>query len=102
MRLYTKTGGTAIFSPEIQNPDIIPPGMSVEQFKASVSRICNPVIARVFSLQTHSSRLPKRRHPEPQWEEMGTVLQVTFFPHPEIALGLSRDQVGIKSGSSRD
>lgn len=33
---------------EIQNPGIMPPGMSIEQFKAGVSRIRNPVIASVF------------------------------------------------------
>lgn len=46
----------------------------------------------------------KGGYPEPLWEELGTVLRVTFFPHPEITkevrvgtkLGPSRDQVGTK------
>ncbi len=40
----------------------------------------------------------KRRYLEPTWEELGTVLRVTFFPHPEVAQGPS----GTKSGPSRD
>lgn len=44
-------------------------------------------------------------YPEPKWEEMGTVLRITFFPHPDIAKtvetrtksGLSWNQVGTKS-----
>lgn len=49
-----ETSGTRIFIAiyddklEIQNPGAMPPGMSIEQFKAGISRIRNPVIARVF------------------------------------------------------
>ncbi len=97
---------------EIQNPGIMPPGMSIEQLKAGVSRIRNPMIARVFGelglVEEWGSGYKRikytcQRHgyPEPQWEELGNVLRVTFFPHPEVAkittagtkLGLSRDQV---------
>lgn len=94
---------------EIQNPGIMPPGMSIEQFKAGVSRIRNPVIARIFSelglVEEWGSGYKRieeacRRdgYPEPQWEELVNVLRVTFYPHPEIV----RDQVGTKSGPSRD
>lgn len=81
---------------EIQNPGIMPPGMSIEQFKAGVSRIRNPVIARIFGelelVEEWGSGYKRIRkacqlggYPEPQWEELGTVLRVTFFPHPEVA-----------------
>jgi ATP-dependent DNA helicase RecG len=82
---------------EIQNPGIMPPGMSVEQFKAGVSRIRNPMIARVFGeldlVEEWGSGYKRIKdtckiggYPEPKWEELGTVLRVTFFPHPEVNL----------------
>ena len=88
---------------EIQNPGIMPPGMSIEQFKAGVSRIRNPVIARVFSelglieewgsgYKRIQAACQKDHYPEPKWEEMGTILRVTFFPYGTKS-GLSRDQV---------
>jgi ATP-dependent DNA helicase RecG len=87
--------------------------MSIEQFKAGVSRIRNPVIARVFGelnlVEEWGSGYKRIKeackqggYPEPQWEELGTVLRVTFFPHPDFAYEAPRDQVGTKSGPSRD
>ncbi len=99
---------------EIQNPGIMPPGMSIEQFKAGVSRIRNPVVARVFSelelIEEWGSGYKRIKdicqvggYPEPVWEELGTVMRVTFFPHPEVVKeavetkpGPSWDQVGTK------
>src|SRR5205823_3357275 len=86
----------------------MPPGMSIEQFKAGVSRIRNPVIARVFGalnlVEEWGSGYKRIKeacqhggYPEPEWEELGTVLRVTFFPHPDFATEISRDQVGTKS-----
>lgn len=94
---------------EIQNPGTMVPGMSIEQFKAGVSRIRNPVIARVFGelelveewgsgYKRIKDACQKGGYPEPVWEEFGTVLRVTFFPHPEVVQTLS----GTKSGPSRD
>ncbi len=79
---------------EIQNPGVMPPGMSIEQFKAGISRVRNPVIARIFSelglveewgsgYKRIIAACAKAGYPEPKWEELGTVLRVTFFPHPE-------------------
>lgn len=79
---------------EIQNPGIMPPGMNIEQFKAGVSRVRNPVIARVFGelglieewgsgYKRIKEACAKEGYPEPIWEELGTALRVTFFPHPE-------------------
>lgn len=72
-----------------------PPGMSIEQFKAGVSRIRNPVIARVFKelklIEEWGSGYKRIKevcqnegYPEPLWEELGTVMRVTFFPHPGV------------------
>lgn len=100
---------------EIQNPGIMPPGMDIEQFKAGVSRIRNPVIARIFGelnlveewgsgYKRIKEACQRDGYPEPRWEELGTVFRVTFFPHPEFIHeafsgtkpGLSQDQVGTK------
>lgn len=81
---------------EIQNPGIMPPGMSIDQFKAGVSRLRNPVLARVFrelefieewgsGYKRIKESCLKGGYPEPLWEEFGTVLRVTFFPHSETS-----------------
>lgn len=90
---------------EIQNPGIMPPGMDFAQFQAGVSRVRNPVIARVFGelglIEEWGSGYKRicgachfGGYPEPMWEELGTVLRVTFYPHPETLL-----QLGAKSGT---
>lgn len=87
---------------EIQNPGIMPPGMNLDQFKAGVSRLRNPVIARVFrelelieewgsGYKRIKEACAKGGYPEPVWEELGTVLRVTFFPHPETVSQLGSD-----------
>jgi len=35
-------------------------------------------------------------YPEPKWEELGTVLRVTFFPHSEV---VKQAQLGAKTGT---
>lgn len=102
---------------EIQNPGIMPPGMSIDQFKAGVSRIRNPVIARVFGeldlieewgsgYKRIKEACQKDGYPEPIWEEYGTVMRVTFYPHSDITTQISppapsRHQVGTKSAPSQ-
>lgn len=92
---------------EIQNPGIMPPGMSIDQFKAGVSRVRNPVIARVFGAlelieewgsgyKRIKEACSKGGYPEPIWEELGTVLRVTFFPHLEAQTNL---KLGAESGT---
>ena len=92
---------------EIQNPGIMPPGMNIEQFKAGVSRVRNPVIARVFGelelieewgsgYKRIKEACSKGGYPEPVWEELGTVLRVTFFPHLEMQENL---ELGAESGT---
>jgi ATP-dependent DNA helicase RecG len=81
---------------EIQNPGIMPPGMNIEQFKAGVSRVRNPVIARVFKemglIEEWGSGYKRIKsaclnggYPEPKWQELGVALRVTFYPHHEVA-----------------
>ncbi len=82
---------------EIQNPGMLPFGFTMEDFKSGVSRIRNRVIARTF----HELNLMEewgsgyRRiieacrsggYPEPKWEELGTMIRVTFFPHSQSLL----------------
>lgn len=96
----------------------MPPGMSIDQFKAGVSRIRNPVIARVFGeldlIEEWGSGYKRIReacqkdgYPEPIWEEYGTVMRVTFYPHSELATQISqpapsRHQVGTKLAPSQN
>jgi ATP-dependent DNA helicase RecG len=82
---------------EIQNPGMLPFGFTLEDLKTGVSRIRNKVIARVF----HELKLMEQwgsgykriieacragGYPEPKWEEFGTFIRVTFYPHPKTAL----------------
>ncbi len=80
---------------EIQNPGIMMPGMSIDQFKAGVSRIRNPVIAKTLGqlelIEEWGSGYKRIKeackngsYPLPQWEEFGSALRVTFYPHPEV------------------
>lgn len=89
----------AIFSDrlEIQNPGMFPFGYTFEDLKAGVSRIRNRVIVQVF----HALQLvekwgsgykrimdtcKERGYPTPKWEELGTTIRVTFYPHPLAVL----------------
>ena len=100
---------------EIQNPGIMMPGMSIDQFKAGISRIRNPVIAKTLGelglIEEWGSGYKRIKnaceqggYPLPKWEEFGSALRVTFYPHPEnkpisiigTKLGPSWDQVGTK------
>jgi ATP-dependent DNA helicase RecG len=82
---------------EIQNPGMLPFGFTLENFKAGVSRVRNRVIARVF----HELKLMEQwgsgykriieacqaeGYPEPKWEELGTFIRVTFYPHLQTRL----------------
>jgi len=78
---------------EIQNPGMLPFGFTLEDLRAGVSRIRNRVIVQVF----HALQLIEKwgsgykrimdackegGYPEPKWEELGTTIRVTFYPHP--------------------
>lgn len=80
---------------EVENPGILPFGMTLDDFKAGVSRIRNRVIARVLrelglieEWGTGYLRITEACHeggyPAPEWEERGPCLRVVFRPHPEV------------------
>jgi len=86
----------AIFSNrlEIQNPGMLPFGFTLEDLKSGVSRVRNRVIARVFSslgiMEEWGSGYKRMieackqgGYREPTWEEFGSSIRVTFFPHPK-------------------
>jgi predicted HTH transcriptional regulator len=104
---------------EIQNPGMLPFGMTLEDLRAGVSRIRNPVIARVLRelerMETWGSGYRRIAadcgsggYATPEWIELGSAMRVVFRPHAEaVTAGASRsdsgrDQVGTKSGPSRD
>ncbi len=118
---YSLTGmniRVAIFDDrlEIENPGTFPFGLTVDDLKAGVSRIRNPVIARVLHelelMEYWGSGYKRMRedcqeggYPLPEWAELSSVVRTIFAAHPDVALqatGPSRDQVGTKSGLSRD
>ena len=79
---------------EIQNPGMLPFGITMEDFKAGVSKVRNRVIARIFTelgLMEEGGSGYKRilnacgagGYPEPEWAELGTAVRVIFYPHPE-------------------
>ncbi len=92
---------------EIQNPGIMMPGMIIEQFKAGVSRVRNPVIAKTLGqlelIEEWGSGYKRIKdacedggYPIPKWEEFGSALRATFYPHPEVA---KASQLGAKPGT---
>jgi ATP-dependent DNA helicase RecG len=90
---------------EIQNPGMLPFGMTIEDLKAGVSKIRNRVIARSFRemglMEEWGSGYKRVIHacqsggyPEPDWEELGTAFRVIFHPHPAV-LDHSRTSVPV-------
>jgi len=80
---------------EVQNPGMLPFGMTMEDLKAGVSKIRNRVIARVFRemglMEEWGSGYKRVMHAcqsggysEPDWEELGTAFRVIFYPHPAV------------------
>ena len=74
---------------EIENPGIMPPGMTVEDMRQGVSKIRNPVIARVFRelhlIEQWGSGVPRifretaeAGFPEPYISELGLRLRFVF------------------------
>ncbi|HRW92401.1 MAG TPA: helix-turn-helix domain-containing protein [Thermotogota bacterium] len=75
---------------EVENPGILLPGLTVEEMKQGVSRIRNPVIARVFRelhlVEQWGSGVPRIFQqaeelglPEPQIREMGLRFRLSVF-----------------------
>ncbi|NOX32303.1 MAG: DeoR family transcriptional regulator [Deltaproteobacteria bacterium] len=79
---------------EIQNPGMLPFGMTIDDFKSGISKVRNRVICRVFrelgfmeEWGSGYSRIINAckadGYPEPEWIEQGVTLKVIFEPHPE-------------------
>ncbi len=117
---YTLTGmniRVAVFDDrlEIENPGTFPFGLTVDDLKVGVSRIRNPVIARVLHelelMEYWGSGYKRMRddcqkggYPLPEWVELSSVVRTVFEAHPDVALQVtepSRHQVGTMSAPSR-
>ncbi len=81
---------------EIQNPGMLPFGMTLDDFKAGVSKVRNRVIARVFRelglMEEWGSGYNRIMnacraglYPEPEWQELGTVIRVVFSPYEGVS-----------------
>lgn len=81
---------------EVENPGGWPIGFSEEDFREGISRVRNPVIARVLheldviegwgsGYQRIRAASERQGHPMPDWREMGPVLRVRMAPHPWVA-----------------
>jgi ATP-dependent DNA helicase RecG len=94
----------AIFSDrlEIQNPGMLPFGMTLDDLKSGVSKIRNPVIARMLRELDYMEKWGtgyKRiiedcdagGYPHPEWQELSTVMRVKFQPTPIAAEKIMHD-----------
>lgn len=81
---------------EVENPGGWPIGFSEEDFKDGISRVRNPVIARVLheldiiegwgsGYERICESCQQGGYPIPEWHETGPVLRVRFAPHPQVA-----------------
>lgn len=98
---------------EIQNPGLLPFGFTLEDLKAGISRIRNRVIARVFYelglMEAWGSGYKRiievcnrEGYKEPMWEELGSSIRVTFYPHQTSLLELPKQkELTIKDLSQR-
>jgi ATP-dependent DNA helicase RecG len=77
---------------EIQNPGMLPFGLTIEDLQSGVSRVRNRTIARVFrelelieewgSGYLRSTEFcQKYGYPIPKWQEVGSSIRVVFRPH---------------------
>lgn len=98
---------------EIQNPGNLPPGMTFEDFKIGVSKVRNPMIARIFrekeDLEAWGSGYQRicdicaeGGYPLPVFVEAGPVIRVTFYPiESSQEKAPSRHQAGTKQAPGR-
>ncbi len=79
---------------EVENPGMLPFGMTLDDLKAGVSRIRNRVIVRVLrelglveewgtGYRRVMQACEEGGYPPPTWRELGSALRVIFEPHPE-------------------
>lgn len=80
---------------QLNSLGILPLGMTIEDFKAGISRIRNRVIARTFrelglmeewgsGYKRVTDSCTRGGYLVPEWQEVGPSLWVTIFPHTEV------------------
>ena len=90
---------------EIENPGTLPFGMTVEDIRAGISKIRNPVIARVMRelelMETWGTGFKRMRedceeggYPVPDWLELSSVIRTVFRPHPEVGTSMRKELAG--------
>ena len=93
---------------EIENPGTLPFGMTVDDIRAGISKIRNPVIARVMReldlMETWGTGFKRMRedceeggYPVPDWVELSSVIRTVFWPHPEIGT-VAPSHEGVREG----
>jgi ATP-dependent DNA helicase RecG len=97
---------------EVENPGILLPGMTIEDMKQGISKIRNPVIARVFRelelIEQWGSGVRRIFHeaevlglPVPLIVELGMRVRVTVFLAEHVVVSRTKaqvDAVGLESG----
>ena len=82
---------------EMLNSGMLPFGFTLEDFIKGISRVRNRVIARTFreldlmeewgsGYRRIISECDEKGYPHPVWNESGTWILVTFYPHPTTVL----------------
>lgn len=99
---------------EVVSPGSLPFGMTIERMRQGESTIRNRAIARVLhtlgymeewgsGYQRILETCQEGGYPEPEWEDTGQIVRVTFFPHPHVrpVTGQSATQSATLSASGR-
>lgn len=100
---------------EIQSPGMLPFGFTLEDLKSGVSHVRNRVIVRVFHElkfmeqwgsgykrvveDCHAGNYP---YELPKWEELGTVVRVTFTPHKKAEMMFHEEMAKYHVPALRD
>lgn len=103
---------------EIESPGMLLPGMTVEDMKSGVSRIRNPVIARVFrelhlieqwgsGVRRIFAEAAEQSLPEPAITEIATGLRLSIYLREPVRIdaggpGQKGAQSGARSGAQSD
>jgi ATP-dependent DNA helicase RecG len=97
---------------EVENPGILLPGITIEDMKQGISKIRNPVIARVFRelelIEQWGSGVRRIFHeaevlglPVPQIVELGMRVRVTIFLAEHVVVSRTKAQVNSPRLESR-
>ena len=93
---------------EVENPGLLPPGLTLDDLPQGVSKLRNRVIGRIFhelglveqwgsGIQRMISACRDAGLPPPVWEEVGIRLRVTFSTHREAAVSIDGKDKAILS-----